>query len=280
MLHCAGIVDIGGAPNPAVEAVNVEGTKNVFELSRAAHAKKVVYVSSVHAFCDLPKGRVKTEDTPCDATRVHGAYAVSKARAVALADGMAREGLPVVTVFPSGIIGPYSGKGNHLVQMVKNYMNGKLPIVVRGGYDFVDVRDVADGILAAAERGGAGEKYILSGGYYEVPEMLGLLREIAGGRRVSVAPTFLAKMAAPLSEHMAKRRGRKPLFTAYSLRVLHENARYSHDKATAELGYRPRELYETLRDTAAWLIEAGEVLRPKRRVPRKRPLRTRAKAPH
>ena len=158
-------------------------------------------------------------------------------------------------------------------------MNGKLPACVHGGYDFVDVRDVAEGILLAAERGKTGESYILSGGYYEIPEMLALLQDVTGGRHVCAVPTWMAKMAAPLSEFIAKKRGRKPLFTAYSLRVLHENGRYSHDKATAELGYRPRELYETLKDTAGWLIESGEVTpRKEKKERRRRALRRRAKA--
>ena len=278
LIHCAGIVDIGGAENPATEKVNVEGTRNVMELSRAAGVRKIVYVCSVHGLPDIPKGHVKREIDVFYPEKVDGAYAKSKARAANLVLGMAREGLPAVVVLPSGIIGPYAGKGNHLVQMVKNYLEGRLPVVINGGYDFSDVRDVADGILAALERGRTGESYILSGGYYEVPEMLRLLREATGGRRFGVAPTWMAKIAAPLSEFVAKKRGRKPLFTAYSLRVLHENGRYSHDKATAELGYRPRDLFDTLRDTAAWLIESGEV-KPKTAAHRKcRAKRRRAKA--
>lgn len=279
VLHCAGIVDIGGKENPAVEAVNVEGTRNVFALCRTVNVKKVVYVCSVHGMNDLPKGRVKREVSEYFPDQVDGAYAKSKARAANMAIAMAREGLPVVTVLPSGIIGPYCGKGNHLVQLVKNYMNGKLPAVIRGGYDFVDVRDAADGILAAAERGRVGESYILSGGFYEIPEMLRLLRGITGGRRVCVVPTWMARIAAPLSEFIARKRGRKPLFTPYSLRVLHENGRYCHDKATAELNYRPRELYETLKDTAAWLADTGEVRERKLRCAKKRrALRAHAKA--
>ena len=279
VLHCAGIVDIGGAENPAVEKVNVEGTRNVMEMCRAANAEKVVYVCSVHAMPDLRKGRVKREIAGFYPDKVDGAYARSKAKAADMVLGMAREGLPAVAVFPSGIIGPYCGKGNHLVQLVKNYMTGKLPACVHGGYDFVDVRDVAEGILLAAERGKTGESYILSGGYYEIPEMLALLQDVTGGRHVCAVPTWMAKMAAPLSEFIAKKRGRKPLFTAYSLRVLHENGRYSHDKATAELGYRPRELYETLKDTAGWLIESGEVTpRKEKKEKRRRALRRRAKA--
>lgn len=279
VLHCAGIVDIGGKENPAVEAVNVDGTRNVFELCRTINVKKVVYVCSVHGMNDLPKGRVKHEVNRYFPDQVDGAYARSKARAANMAIEFARNGLPVVTVLPSGIIGPFCGKGNHLVQLVKNYMNGKLPAVIRGGYDFVDVRDAADGILAAAEYGTPGEGYILSGGFYEVPEIMQMLREITSGRRVIVVPTWMARIAAPLSEFIAKKRGRKPLFTPYSLRVLHENGRYCHDKATAQLNYRPRDLYDSLKDTAAWLIETGEVKARKIRCPKKRrAVRARAKA--
>ena len=188
-----------------------------------------------------------------------------------------KEGLPVVIVQPSGIIGPYNGKANHLVQLIKNYLTGKLPAGVKGGYDFVDVRDVADGILAAEEHGRAGESYLLTGNYHPIPQMLAMLRSIAGGRKIGTVPFWLAKICAPLSEYLAKKRGRKPLFTSYSLRVLRENARFSHDKATSELGYRPRELYETLQDTAEWLRETGE-LPPERKSRRRIARRVRVKA--
>lgn len=277
VVHCAAIVDIGGGKNSALEEVNVGGTINVMEESRRVGAEKIVYVSSVHALSDLPKGRVKREQTEYFPDEVDGAYAKSKARAANAVLAMAKEGLPVVIVQPSGIIGPYNGKANHLVQLIKNYLTGKLPAGVKGGYDFVDVRDVADGILAAEEYGRAGESYLLTGNYHPISQMLAMLRSIAGGRKIGSVPFWLAKICAPLSEYLAKKRGRKPLFTSYSLRVLRENARFSHDKATSELGYRPRELYETLQDTAEWLRETGE-LPPEKKVRRRVARRVRVKA--
>ena len=83
-----------------------------------------------------------------------------------------QEGLDAVVVHPSGILGPYDRSGNHLVQLVNDYINGKLPACVNGGYDFVDVRDVADGCLKAIEKGKPGECFILSNRHYEVKDCL------------------------------------------------------------------------------------------------------------
>ena len=270
MLHCAGVVDIASRDNPAVDAVNVGGTEHVMRLCLAKHVSKVVYVCSVHAMPDLPKGRVKRELDGYDPTPLDGAYARSKARAAQLVLDMVRnDGLPAVLALPSGIIGPYCGKGNHLVQLVKNYCCGKLPGVVKGGYDFVDVRDVALGVIAAAERGTIGESYLLTGNFHTLKQTVSMLHEITGKKKVGVVPMFLARLAAPFAERLAKRRHRKPLFTPYALRVVLENARYSHDKATAELGYRPRDLYETLEDTVEWLYETGEIPKEKLTAPKR-----------
>ncbi len=277
VLHCAGIVDIAGTFNPAVQAVNVDGTKNVMRLCLAKKVRKVVYVCSVHGMRDLPQGRVKREQDSYDPAPLEGAYARSKAEAAQAVLDMAKtEGLPAVVVLPSGIIGPYCGKGNHLVQLVKDYCRGKLPAVVKGGYDFVDVRDVALGILAAARCGRTGESYLLTGNYHTLKEMSAMLADITGKRKVGAVPMWMARLAAPFAEAHAKRLHKKPLFTAYALRVVLENGRYSHDKAARELGYAPRELYVTLEDTVAWLRETGEV--PDGARPVKRRLRTRARA--
>ena len=150
LLHCAGVVEIADKHSPLAEKINVEGTRNVMALAKEYGVSRIVYVCSVHSMPDLPKNMIKTEIDDYDPGRVEGGYAKSKAQAAKEVLALTKEGLPAVVVLPSGIIGPYSGKGNHLVQFVKNYANGKLPACVKGGYDFVDVRDVADGILAAA----------------------------------------------------------------------------------------------------------------------------------
>ena len=148
-----------------------------------------------------------------------------------------------------------------------SFLRGKLPACVRGGYDFVDVRDVAAGCIAAADRGRRGECYILSNRHYEVRELLELARRCGGGRRLPVLPAWMAKAAVPFIRLYARGVHRRPLYTAYSLQALASNDRFSHDKATRELGYRPRDLRLTVRDTVRWLQSHG--VQP-RRTPRLR----------
>ena len=185
---------------------------------------------------------VLSEDTP--KTKAEATQAVLDAVAC---------GLDAVIVHPSGILGPYDTSRNHLVQLVSDYIHGHLPACVRGGYDFVDVRDVAQGCLAAADFGRTGECYILSNRHYEIKELLGMIRSLQGGKKVPSLPLWMAKIATPFIELDAKRRHRRPLYTRYSLYTLQSNDKFSHDKATKELGYHPRDLYQTLADTIAWM---------------------------
>ena len=154
---------------------------------------------------------------------------------------------------PSGILGPYDSSGNHLVQLVSDYVVGKLPACVKGGYDFVDVRDVAQGTLAAADKGKSGECFILSNRHYEIKEVLEMVKSLSGGRKLPVLPVWMAKLFLPFIRFIAKCKKERPLYTKYSLYTLSGNDKFSHEKATQELGYRPRDLYETLRDTILWL---------------------------
>ena len=233
--------------------VNVNGTKNMLALCREYGVRRLVYVSSVHAIPEEKSPAVLKEVASFSSERVTGGYAKTKAEATQAVLDAVQAGLDAVVVHPSGIIGPFDTAGNHLVQLVRDYLRGALPACVRGGYDFVDVRDVAAGCLLALEHGQRGASYILSNRHYEVKEVLDIVRSEAGGRRLPVLPMGIARAAAPLLQWVARLRGRRPLYTAYSLYTLKSNDRFSHDKATAELGYRPRDLRDTLRDTVLWL---------------------------
>ena len=169
-------------------------------------------------------------------------------------------GLDVRVVHPSGICGPYDYGHGHLTQLVQDFCTGRLAAGVDGGYDFVDVRDVAAGILACCERGRPGECYILSGRYCTVRDVLAMLHRITGRRRVRVMlPLWLARAAAPLSEQYYRLLRQPPLYTAYSLYTLSSGARFSHAKAARELGYTTRPFGTTLADTVAWLRRQGRI---------------------
>ena len=96
--------------------------------------------------------------------------------------------------------------------MAKFFLAGKLPLAVRGGYDFVDVRDVANGLLACSESGEPGKGYILSGHYATIRKMLQLVGKTAKLKyRPICLPLGLAKLAAPYYERRSLK-DRKPLF--------------------------------------------------------------------
>lgn len=254
VIHTAGMIDISEKVSPRVYDVNVQGTKNVVSLCEEYRVKRLVYVSSVHAIPEGEKGCVLEETYDFSPDKVHGGYAKTKAEATAAVLAAVREqGLDAVVVHPSGIIGPYDDEGNHLVQLIGDYIKKRLPACVRGGYDFVDVRDVAKGCLSAVDHGRKGNCYILSNRHYEVKDVLDMTRHVCGGRKLPVLPMWMAKAGAPILEGVAKVRKERPLYTKYSLYTLTSNDRFSHDKATMELGYRPRDLRMTVADTVRWL---------------------------
>lgn len=254
VVHAAGIVSIAERVDPQMEAVNVGGTTNMIALCERAGVRRLVYVSSVHAIPTPPAGIPIVEVDRFDPDQVVGGYAKTKARATALVLAAARRGLDAVVVHPSGIIGPGDFGHTHFTQLVLDVLDGRLGAYVAGGYDFVDVRDVADGILAAATRGRRGATYILSGRFVPLGELFPLLERLSGTRTIrTVLPMGFAKATAGLSELYYRTLGQPPLYTRYSLHTVRSNALFRHDRASRELGYTPRPLETTLGDMIAWL---------------------------
>ncbi len=252
VIHTAGIIDISEKGSPMIYDVNINGTKNMLRLSKEYGVKRFLYVSSVHAIPEKDHFSVISETDQFSPDAVIGVYAQTKAVATQAVLDAGRQGLDVVVVHPSGIIGPNDPSGNHLVQMITDYLRGALPACVKGGYDFVDVRDVAMGCLQALNKGASGGCYILSNRHYEIRDVLHMARTEGCGRKLVVMPMWMAKAFAPAMQWYAKLKKCRPLYTKYSLYTLKSNDRFSHDKATLELGYLPRDLRETIRDTVAW----------------------------
>ncbi len=257
VLHTAGIISISSHIEPAVREVNVGGTKNMLELSKQYRIQRFVHVSSVHAIPEAPMGETIRETDAFSADAVIGGYAKTKAEASQLVLDAAADGVPAVIVHPSGIIGPYDPGRNHLVQLVRDFTKGKLPVCVRGGYDFVDVRDVAEGCLLAAGKGIPGQCYILSGHYLDIKELLTQAGDCCGRKPPKVMPMGLARLAAPVIEGTAKLRKTRPLYTGYSLHTLTSNSQFSNEKAKRVLGYSTRPIDKTIRDMVCYLSGVG-----------------------
>lgn len=258
LIHCAGIVSIASRFQRRVYDVNVGGVKNILACCKEYAVSKLVHVSSVHAIPELPKGETMVEVERFDPDKVTGLYAKTKAAATQLVLDAAAEGLDASVVHPSGICGPNDYGRGHITQLFKDYYRGSLTAAVNGGYDFCDVRDVARGILACVEKGRPGQCYILSGGYYTIPDMLEYFRLVTGKKAVkTILPMWFAKLTAPLSEVYYKLLKQPPLYTAYSLYTLSSNASFSNEKARRELGYTVRPMLETVTDMMNWLKARG-----------------------
>lgn len=256
VIHCAGLVSISSFDGLELWNTNVIGTRNMADLALEYGVEKFIYVSSVHAIQEQPNDQTITETQEFCTERVHGDYAKTKCSATNYVLETVKRGLPACIVHPSGIIGPYgSGKGQMSV-VLRKYLKGQLPAGVLGGYDFVDVRDVAKGILACCDYGKTGECYILSGHYYTVKEFLRL-----AGSAVSRKPPFFyipPKWLETVSgcwEQFQHKIGKKTVFTPYALYTLNSNGNFSHAKATQELRYHPRSKEQTIRDMVRWILQ-------------------------
>lgn len=255
VIHTAALISIAEKMPPGLYAVNVEGVQNILRLCEEYKVERLVQVSSVHAIPELPCGQIMTEPAGFSPDSVVGGYAKTKAEAAQAVLDAAAAGLNAVIVLPSGILGPYDRGANHLCQMVAAYLRGSLPACVAGGYDFVDVRDVAHGCILAAQRGKAGESYILNGRYVTLKELLDAAGRICGKKPIPVLPVFLAKLAVPWIGLYTRARHRRPLYTAYSLHTVRCNSRFSGEKARRALGYTTRPLETTVRDMVEWLTQ-------------------------
>lgn len=253
VIHCAGMVTIA-SKNSQVWNVNVDGTRNIVDLCEKHQIAKFIYVSSVHAIREGDTGQTIKEEKQFSASLVKGIYGKSKAEATAYVLKAAERGLNAMVVHPSGIIGAEDFSRGHMTEMILAYLKGYFPCAVEGGYDFVDVRDVADGIIKCIEKGKAGETYILSNEYVTVKRMFEILSKITGKSRPHGTISLKAvRFVAPLCEKAGEITGGTLLVTPYSVYTLGSNGNFSHEKAETELGYTVRPIEETLADVVMWL---------------------------
>ena len=252
VIHCAGIVYIKSKYNPLVYNVNVNGTKNIIDKVLNINAK-LVYISSVHAIPEC--NGVITETVDFDPNRVEGLYAKTKAEAAKyVMDAVNTKKLNACIIHPSGIIGPNDYGNSHLTELVKEVASGKLFACVKGGYDFVDVRDVAEGVINACNKNTKGECYILSNKYITIKELSDIICDCVKRKKINIVlPIWIAKIFALFFEIYYNLKKQTPLFTKYSLYTLSSNANFSNEKAKKELNFKNRDMIDTIKDTIKWI---------------------------
>jgi dihydroflavonol-4-reductase len=261
VLHLAAKISIAGDPDGSVRRVNVDGVRHVAEAALAAGVRRLVHCSSLHAYdvgaIDGPvreNGRRATDPAL-------PAYDRSKAAGEAELRRVVDRGLDAVILNPSGMIGPVDPEPSRMGRVFLALFQARLPVTVRGAFDWVDVRDVAAALMAATEQGRTGENYLIGGHRASVAE-LARLSAAASGRtppRLS-APLAPVKLAARAAVRVAgPRRAGRLLLTPESLHALATDPVVDCSKAAAELGYRPRPLAETVADLHAAFIAEGRL---------------------
>lgn len=255
--HLAGCISLLPGDRPLMEAVNIEGVKNVVNACLQSGVRRLVHFSSIHAIKDIPGGVV---DETC--SLVDSAHAPPYDRSKAAGErevlkGL-EKGLDAIIISPTGVIGPHDYRPSHFGQALLYMAQGRLPALIAGGFNWVDARDVVEGAMAAEERAPAGSKYLLSGHWASVPEIAATVAEITGiPAPAFTCPPWLAMCGAPFMCTFDRLRGRQPLYTAMSIKSLQYHRHVSHEKASRELGYHPRPFRQTLEDTLKWFQEAS-----------------------
>jgi dihydroflavonol-4-reductase len=259
VFHLAGIVTIMPGMKKLLERVNVGGIRNVVTACRTSGIRRLVYTSSVHAIAEPAHGTVIDESQPFDPDRVLGDYASSKARAtLLLLDEVRKGGLDAVICCPTGVIGPCDYGISNIGQLILDFASGYLKSYVRGAYDFVDVRDVARGLILAAEKGQSGRHYIFSGAQVQVPELMKELeRNIGYPAPTYEIPSAIARAAGVIASVYYRLVRRRPVFTAYSIDVLRSNSQVSSARAREELSFTTRPWQESIRDHIEWFRDKG-----------------------
>jgi dihydroflavonol-4-reductase len=257
VFHLAARITIGGEPPAAVRAVNVEGTRNVVEACRRGGARRLVHFASIHALSARPAGEV-VDEARSPAGPGAPLYDRTKAEGVgAVLEGVGR-GLDAVVLMPTAVIGPADLAPSRMGQVLLDLYHGRFPALVEGGFDWVDVRDVVNGALAAERLGAPGEGYILSGRWVSLEGLAALVARVEGARPPRlVCPMWLARAGAPLALGWSRVSGSRPLFTPTALRALRNHRYVSHEKAARDLGWAPRPLESTIADTFEWFRRAG-----------------------
>jgi dihydroflavonol-4-reductase len=256
--HLAAFISLVRHQADRLQAVNVEGTRNVVEAALKCKVRRLVHVSSIEALLHPERGDPIEEADPPLPESISTLYGRTKAQGELIVLEAVKRSLDAVIVYPTAVVGGHDYAPSDFGQMFLDFGRTRLPALVTGGFDLVDVRDLVDGIQAAGKSGKTGERYILSGEYMTVGEISEALEDNTVARRPRLTvPYWIAYPAAFFTPLYYRLSGTRPRFTRMSLKILHDKRRVSHEKATRELGYTPRNPREGIKAAVEWFGEAG-----------------------
>ena len=186
-------------------------------------------------------------------------YSKSKALATqAVLDAVKNNGLNACIVHPSGILGPVDYAIGETTKVQLQIIKGEMPAGIAESFNLCDVRDLADGIIKAIEKGRKGECYILANDEVSFKDFSKMIVKEANVKPIKMfLPIPVANFLAKIMEKQAKKKGTRPLMTTFSVYNLARNNNFDYTKAKEELGYKTRPYEETIHDEVMWYKEEG-----------------------
>jgi nucleoside-diphosphate-sugar epimerase len=243
-IHLAAIYAVGIVDADAMQRTNVEGTRAFLEAARQQATPRVVYVSTTVALGPAEN----TEPRDAYAAPYHSVYHRTKAEAHRLARAAQAAGEPVIIVCPSFVYGP--GDEGPSGRFIDDLLKRKVPALLSAPsmFSYVHVDDVAEGIVAALDRGTPGEVYLLTGEQTDMNDFAARVSAAGGVKPPALRlPVVVARATAPLLDFLSKTTGIRFPITAETVKTTAvDRWLHGHARATRDLGYRPRSLAEGL----------------------------------
>jgi len=255
IIHLAAIITIHKRSPEAIK-VNVQGTKNILEAAQKSKVRKFIYFSSIHSLDASPPDQVLDENR---AYNIQSPFDYDRSKIVGeqIVLDSNTANFETLVLNPTSVVGPFDYRPSLMGRAIIQLYKGKIPALLKGGYDWVDVRDVVSSTLASLNRPLHRQKLILAGGWHSITE-LGEAVAKFGGKPCPklLVPFWVAYLGANVMSMIPFIQKEKQLFTAASLDTLqngHKNI--SFEKAHRMLGHRSRPFEETIRDTVQWFKE-------------------------
>ncbi len=242
-------------PDPAVMyAINVQGTKNLMRAALMRSVEKVVYTSTVGVLAAHADGAPSNEESSADIRDMVGHYKKSKFLAEIEVRRCVEQGLPAVIVNPSTPIGPFDRKPTPTGKIIVDFMNGKIPAFLDTGLNFVDVEDVADGHILAAQQGRVGQRYILGNRNITLREFFGILARMTGKKAPGVRLPYLpVLMAAYVNEALSTLiTGKQPMIPLTGVKMAKKYMFFDCSKAIKELHMRQSPVEGAIEKAIRW----------------------------
>jgi dihydroflavonol-4-reductase len=265
VFHCAAAVSIRKKPRPWIVAANITGTDHVLQAIRSAGVRRLVHCSSTVCVGLSDDGEPCTEDQSWNFAerKLDDAYNTTKWQSEQRVQAAADDGMDAVIVNPGFMFGPMDQRPSS-GRMLLELAAGRIPAATPGRNSFVDVRDVAAGMLAAAKLGVAGQRYILAGENLTYGDLFARAAAIAGVKPPTARiPLWMARIGGLLGDLQEAFIDGDPMLNTPSVLYGYESGFiFSSDKARRDLGYTTRPVDDGIAAAFDWFAKNRMWTRP------------------